>query len=71
MLDTRNYEIELPDGRSDDYMANIIAEIMYVQCDAEDRQYNLMEGIIDHKTDGQTEFPYFGLLYKDRGVFIF
>jgi hypothetical protein len=25
---------------------------MYAQCDAEVRQYNLMEGIIDHQTDG-------------------
>jgi hypothetical protein len=25
---------------------------MYAQCDAEGRQYNLMEGIIDHNTDG-------------------
>jgi hypothetical protein len=24
---------------------------MYAQCDAEGRQYNLTEGIIDHKTD--------------------
>jgi SH3-like domain-containing protein len=25
---------------------------MYVQCDAEGNQYNLMESVIDHKTDG-------------------
>jgi hypothetical protein len=25
---------------------------MYAQCDIEGRQYNLMEGIIDHKIDG-------------------
>jgi hypothetical protein len=24
---------------------------MYTQCDAEGRQYNLMEGLVDHKTD--------------------
>jgi hypothetical protein len=52
MLDTRTYEIEFPDGRSDEYNANVIAENMYAQCDTEGRQYNLMEGIIDHKTDG-------------------
>jgi hypothetical protein len=33
MLDTRNYEIEFPDGRSDEYTANVIAENMYAQCD--------------------------------------
>jgi hypothetical protein len=26
---------------------------MFAQCGAEGRQYNLMEGIIDHKTDGR------------------
>jgi hypothetical protein len=29
----------------------VIAENMYAQCDIEGRQYNLMEGIIDQKTD--------------------
>jgi hypothetical protein len=52
MLDTRNYEIQFPDGRSDEYTANVIAENMYDQCDIEGSQFNLMEGIIDHKTDG-------------------
>jgi hypothetical protein len=51
MLDTRTYEIEVPDGRSDEYTANVIAENIYAHCDVEDRQYNLMEGIIDHNTD--------------------
>jgi hypothetical protein len=37
MLDTRTYEIEFPDGRSDEYTANVIAENMYAQCDAEGR----------------------------------
>jgi hypothetical protein len=52
MLDTRTYEIEFPDGRSDDYTDNVIAENMYAQCNAEGSQYNLMEGVIDHKTYG-------------------
>jgi hypothetical protein len=33
MLDTRNYEIQFPDGRSDEYTANVITENMYSQCD--------------------------------------
>jgi hypothetical protein len=52
MLDTRTYEIDFPDGHSDGYTANVISENMYAQCDADGRQYNLMEGIIDHNTDG-------------------
>jgi hypothetical protein len=57
MLDTITYEIEFPDGHSDEYTANVIAENMYAQCDIEGRQYNLMEGIIDHKTDGHAVAP--------------
>jgi hypothetical protein len=57
MLDIRNYEIEFPDGRSDEYTASVIAENMYAQCDIEGRQYNLMEGIIDHRTDGHSVAP--------------
>jgi hypothetical protein len=54
MLDTITYEIEFSDGCIDEYTANVIAENMYAQCDSEGRQYSLMEGIIDHKTDGHT-----------------
>jgi hypothetical protein len=57
MLYTKTYEIEFPDGRSDEYTANIIAENMYAQCDIEGRKYNLTEGIIDHKTDGHAVEP--------------
>jgi hypothetical protein len=57
MLDTRNYEIEFPDGRSDEYTSNVIAENMYAQCELEGRQYNLMGGIIDHITDGHVVEP--------------
>jgi hypothetical protein len=57
MLYTRTYEIDSPDGRSDEYTANVIAENMYAQCDIEGRKYNLMEGIVDHKTDGHAVEP--------------
>jgi hypothetical protein len=57
MSDTRNYEIEFPDGRSDEYTANVITENMYAQCDIEGRHYNLVEGIIDHITDGHAVAP--------------
>jgi hypothetical protein len=56
MLDTRTYEIEFPDGRIDEYTANV-TENVYDQCYIEGRQFNLMEGIIDHKTDGHAIAP--------------
>jgi hypothetical protein len=57
ILDTKTYEIEFPDGRSDEYTANVIAENMYAQCDIEGRQYNLMEIIVDHRTDVHAVAP--------------
>jgi hypothetical protein len=65
MLDTRTNEIEFPDGRSGEYTANVIAENMYAQCDIEVRQYNLMEGIVDHKTDGHAIEPAY--MYINHG----
>jgi hypothetical protein len=58
MLDTRTYNIEFPDGRRDEYTENVIAENIYAQCDIEGIQYNLMEGIVYHKTDGHVVEPY-------------
>jgi hypothetical protein len=52
MLDSRTHNIEFPDGRSDEYTANFIAENMYVQCDTEGNQFNIMDCIIDNKKDG-------------------
>jgi hypothetical protein len=57
MLNTMIYEIEFDDGCSDDYTSNVIADNMYAQCDIEGRHYNLMEGIVDHKTDGHAVEP--------------
>ena len=51
ILDTRTYEVEFPDGDVAEYAANVIAENMYAQCDAEGNQHLLLEAISDHKTD--------------------
>jgi hypothetical protein len=50
-------KFNFPDGRGDEYTYNVIAENMYAQCDIEGRQSNIMEGIIDHKTDGHAVEP--------------
>jgi hypothetical protein len=50
-------KMSFPDGRSDEYTANAIAENMYAQCDIEGRQFNLIEGIIDHRTDDHAVAP--------------
>ena len=52
LLDTREYEIELEDGTTDRIFANKIAENLWTQCDSEGRQFQIIEGISDHrKTD--------------------
>jgi hypothetical protein len=51
MLDTRTYDIDFPDGCSDECTANVILENMYLQCDEEGNQFKLMGCIVDLKTD--------------------
>jgi hypothetical protein len=53
LLGSRTYEIEFPDGRSDVYTANVIAENMHAPCDTAGNQFNIMDCIIDHKKDGR------------------
>jgi hypothetical protein len=44
--DTRLYNVEFPDGRSEEYTANIIAENMYAQCDEEGNQFLMLQDIV-------------------------
>jgi len=52
ILDTRQYEVEFPDGATDVFTANMIAENLYSQIDSEGNSYSIMSEIIDHKSDG-------------------
>jgi hypothetical protein len=51
ILDSREYEVEFPDGATDVFTANIIAENLYSQVDSEGNSYSILEEIIDHKSD--------------------
>jgi hypothetical protein len=51
ILDTREYEVSFPDGSTDCYAANMIAESLYSQVDADGREFILKE-IVDHRSDG-------------------
>ena len=53
LLDTRSYIVEFPDGMEKEYGANIIAQNMYAQCDADGNQFVLLEDIVDYKKDGR------------------
>ena len=52
MLDTREYEVEFPDGSIDTYTANLIAENLYSQIDTHGHQYQVVDEIIDHRSNG-------------------
>jgi hypothetical protein len=50
-LDTRQYEVELSDGTTEEYHANVIAENLFSQVDSEGHQYVLMKEISEHRKD--------------------
>ncbi len=45
------YEVEFPDGSTDEVEANVIAESMVAECDPEGRQYRIFNEISDHRKD--------------------
>ena len=51
LLDTREYEVEFPDGSIDVLSANTIAESIYSQVDDEGRSFAILSGIVDHRKD--------------------
>ena len=66
ILDTRQYEVEFLDGSTEIYNANILAENIYSQVDEEGRQMQLLDEIIDHRSDG-TALNHSNGYYMDRG----
>ena len=52
LLDTREYEVEFPDGSIDVLTVNAIAESLYSQVDDEGRSYSVLSEIVDHRSDG-------------------
>ena len=60
ILDTREYEVEMPDGSTAEYAANVIAENLYAQCDSEGRQYLFLSEIVDHEKSDKA-------ISKDQG----
>jgi Reverse transcriptase (RNA-dependent DNA polymerase) len=52
ILDSREYEVKFHDGSTETFAANVIAESLYSQVDSDGRELVLMQGIIDHRSDG-------------------
>jgi hypothetical protein len=52
LLDTREYEVEFPDGSIDILTVNAITESsLYSQVDKEGRSYSVLSEIVDHRKD--------------------
>ena len=49
ILDTRFYDVKFPNVTEKEFAANIIAQNMYLQRDADGNQYLLIDAITDHK----------------------
>ena len=49
ILDTREYVVEFPDGSTDTYLANVIAENLYSQVDEEGRTFQVLSEISDYR----------------------
>jgi hypothetical protein len=52
ILDTREYEVEFPDGSIDVLTENSIAECLYSQVNKEGRNYLILSKIMDHRKEG-------------------
>ena len=53
MLSTLSYNVEFSDGEVREYSANIIAENMYAQVDAQGFHFNFLEAKLDFKKDSK------------------
>jgi len=67
LLDTREYEVLMPDGATVSYTANVIAENLYSQVDSEGRQFLMLEEISDHRKDKTAYSKDYGYVVSHNG----
>lgn len=63
MKDTRKYEVEIADGTTREFYANVLAENMFAQVDTDGHEFELLLEIVDHKKDGSA-------LTKEEGFLV-
>ena len=56
VLDTRMYHVELVGGKVIELATNVIAELIYAQCDADGNEYLLLDLLLDHRKENETIF---------------
>ena len=52
-LDTKTYQVEFTGGKVAEFMANVIAESMYAQCNADGNEYLLIDILVDYCKDNK------------------
>jgi hypothetical protein len=52
LIDTREYEVEFPDGSINVLMVDAIAEAMYSQVNEQGQSNAVLSEIVDHQKDG-------------------
>ena len=52
-MDTRLYQVELKRGKITKLTANVIAESIYSQCDADGNEYLLLDALVDYQKDNK------------------
>ena len=57
LLDTRQYQVEFPDGAVNEFTANVIAQNMISQCDSEGNQFRLIREIVGHRKNDRAVAP--------------
>ena len=53
IMNTRMYQVDFGGGKVTELFANVIAQSMYTQCDADGNEYLLLDVLIDYQKDGQ------------------
>jgi len=68
ILDSRVYIVEWSDGRTEELMANIIAENLFAQVDDEGHRFVLLDDIIDHRSTEDYISGDDGFIHLENGM---
>ena len=67
ILDTRMYDVEFPDGSTDTFTANAIAENLFAQVNEEGRTYHILKEITDHRISTKAMLKKDGFITTSSG----
>jgi len=67
LLDTHQYEVQLGDGSTAEYTANLIAKNLYAQTNPDGRHHLIFKEIIDHQYESTALTPEDGCILGHNG----